>query len=171
MHYQRSRRDSCWLTILCGALWKTSTWYPFCLIDKPSTCGEARWSSWKCSSYCQNVSNHWMHYEIRSDQEGGAWAMLCASKFLYDRLWITRQNMPIQPCRPTALSQSSVILYLFVLQCICRRYTNSAVFSTKCDHRRMFRVTKTRISWFGVIGWNQKTSISLSACSRNWWPL
>src|SRR5882724_12204505 len=36
--------------------------------------------------------------------------MLCASKFLHDRLCITRQDTTIQPCRSATLQQSSVIL-------------------------------------------------------------
>jgi len=46
--------------------------------------------------------------------------MLCASKFLHDRLCITRQDTTIQPCGSATFQQSSVILYLLVPLCICK---------------------------------------------------
>ena len=167
VYYQRTGKDSCWLAILYWVPWKFSTWHSFCSFEKPTTYGKVWWSSGKCSSYCQNVSNHWMYHEIRSNQDGGAWAMLCASKFLHDRLCITRQDTTIQPCGSATLQQSSVILYLLVPLCICKGHIDNAVITTKHDHWRMFRMAKTRISWFRVTGWDHKTCISLPTCAWN----
>src|ERR1700683_1495430 len=67
--------------------------------------------------------------------------MLCTSQFLHDRLCITRQDMTI-PCRSPTLQESSVILYLLVLLCICKGYIKSATCTAKCDYWRMFRMLR-----------------------------
>jgi len=69
------------LAILCWASWKISTWHTFLFhLKNPPHTVKFDGLPENVVSYCQNVSNHWMYYEIRSNQDGEAWAMLCASK-------------------------------------------------------------------------------------------
>ena len=61
----------------------------------------------------------------------------------------------------TLLPTSCEILHLLVLLCICKRYIDNTIFTTKCNYRRMFRMAETEIPWLRNIEWNCKTSFSL----------